>query len=181
MKSFYSKKYKNIFLSLVIVLCNILVLKSQNDLYPLSIGNIWKYDGQSEYVLMIEKDTLINKQKVLKSVQKRASGSIIDYLLIKIDSVFRYNNSTNKFEFSWKQNVQTGDSIFYKEIRGVVKSVNANLQTPIGNYSGLVKVFQRDLSNGNTYTSYYKLGVGMIAYKNEDLEFIGYLVDYSIK
>jgi hypothetical protein len=151
-----------------------------NQFIPISVSNTWSYEGQHSSVFLVEKDTVIDFKKTYKVIERDGAKGRVDYFSMSNDSVFTYKIKERKFIFAHKQNLGPGDSLTYREAKGMVVSVKAKIKTPVSQYSDLIKV-KWHFPDGVILFGYYKPGIGSIAHETEDGILAFYLVKYKVK
>lgn len=133
--------------------------------YPLSIGSYWIYSMPSNQwfqLEIIEETTLNNGQDYFHMVTTGAFGTVHDYYRNAGGQIYRWNSSQSIEEiyipanptvgFQWT--TSSSDSI-------VVDAVAATLSSQNGcSYEGLLQI--TSYLNGNSSTSYYKQGLGLV-------------------
>lgn len=168
------------FLLLIAILliqgCGILNTDNYKRSYqPLKEGNTWIYQYTNSEstveVKIIESQSEINGNEYFKISRKYSWGyERFDYARMRNGEYLSYDELTKGESLIIPKNPREGTvwKHFDKSWEYEIISTNADLQTPSGNYSKLLKIratqlSDRDKDKSQEYHLYFKKGVGKIA------------------
>lgn len=155
---------------------------SKHSYFPMEVGKEWEYvmedDLLSNSIVSVEKITSVNDSSIVYEVIITYDyDNFIFAFTVMSSGLYEVVNDT--FFLLLPNEPKIGDVWETHESYREVTSLNQSLETPLGNYSGLLEIKETSLDDHRVRLHYYQEGVGAIAATTEEGKFISYLNENS--
>ncbi len=173
-----------ILLSVFFIINETTILLSQDSksvFFPLEVGNVWEYGGNTKDKMYVKNDSIASKTRVYIHIEEMIDDGIIvtRFLIKKKEGIYQCENINDHkncklfvpFEPKLGDTLYMDDDDIY-----TVTDLKATLKTPNEIYNEVLEI--RGKVNGYAY--YFKRGIGIIGKVDTENKLIHYLKKYKL-